>query len=327
MSAQADVKQQVRDFYDQVGWQEVSAGLYQNAHYEDLRPVSRQYIHSCHLRVKRCLKPEGGCLLDAGSGPIQYPEYLEYSLGYRRRLCADISFVALQEARKRIGDHGLFVVADIANLPFKLAAFDGVVSLHTIHHLPESEHLRAYQELYRVLAPGCTAAVVNGWPSSRLMNAFKPLMRLSHRLRSAAGRLLGRRSEPGEPKNKTRSAEAEPKGTFTNRHDYNWVLSEVGAYMPVEVRVWRSVSVRFLRTLIHPWLGGRVWLRLLYALEERNPHWFGKNGQYPLIIIQKSRDVIPSRVLCGEESPDSMLICPPTGLTNSRTGDSSLRSE
>ncbi len=63
--------------------------------------------------------------------------------------------------------------------------------------------------------------------------------------------------------------------------------SEVGSRMPVEILVWRSVSVRFLRTLIHPWLGGRFWLRLLYRLEERFPHYFGENGQYPLIVIRK----------------------------------------
>ncbi len=40
MTTPAEVKQQVRQFYDQVGWQEVSEGTYQNAHYEDLRPVS-----------------------------------------------------------------------------------------------------------------------------------------------------------------------------------------------------------------------------------------------------------------------------------------------
>jgi aspartyl-tRNA synthetase len=30
-------KQDVRKFYDQIGWQKVSAGTYQNAQYEDLR--------------------------------------------------------------------------------------------------------------------------------------------------------------------------------------------------------------------------------------------------------------------------------------------------
>jgi SAM-dependent methyltransferase len=298
MSVESNIKQQVREFYDQIGWQEASEGVYQNAHYEDLRPVSREYIHRCHLRILRHLKPSGRFLLDAGSGPIQYPEYLEYSRGYQRRVCADISILALQEARKRIGEHGRFVVCDIANLPFRPEVFEGVVSLHTIHHLPEEEHLRAYDELYRVLSPYSAAAVVNGWPSSRLMSFFEPLMRFSRRVRSAAARLAGRGKSVdtvGQKREKRKKvsddplSEDSPKGTFTNRHDVAWVKGEVGAHMPVEILVWRSVSVRFLRSLIYPWLGGRLWLRLLFWLEERYPHYFGEMGQYPLIIIRKER--------------------------------------
>ena len=78
-----NTKQQVREFYDQIGWSQVGDGLYQNARYEDLRPVSREYIHQCHLRVKRHLASSGNILLDAGSGPVQWPEYLEYSENYQ----------------------------------------------------------------------------------------------------------------------------------------------------------------------------------------------------------------------------------------------------
>ena len=177
MAIDTEIKQQVREFYDQVGWQQVSEGVYQNARYEDLRPVSREYIHRCHLRVRRHLQPQGRYLLDAGSGPIQYPEYLSYSEGYQYRVCADISHVALKDARERTGDHGLCVVADIANLPFKRDVFEGVVSLHTIHHLPPGDHVRAYQELYRVLASGSQAVVVNGWGK-----ALIPVVVASHAL-------------------------------------------------------------------------------------------------------------------------------------------------
>lgn len=286
----SSVKQDVRQFYDQIGWSLVGEDLYQNAHYEDLRPVSREYIHRCHMRVKRHLHQEGYILLDAGSGPIQYPQYLEYSRDYRYRLCADISITALREARKRIGDHGLFVVTDIANLPFKPGVFDGVVSLHTIHHLPEDEHLQAYTELYRVLAPQHSAVVVNGWPSSKLMGISEPFIRLKKRLKSGLDRLSGRPHPAGTAsadKKRLKSERKKSKGTFTNRHDYTWVKQVVGGEMPLEIRVWRSVSVRFLRTFIHPWLGGRYWLKLLYKLEERYPHYFGENGQYPLIVITK----------------------------------------
>ena len=288
MSTQAEIKQQVREFYDQIGWQEVSAGLYQNAHYEDLRPVARDYIQRCHLRVNRHINLGGKFLLDAGSGPIQYPEYLEYSKGYQYRVCADISAVALREAHSRIGDHGLFVVADVANLPFKSDIFEGIVSLHTIHHLPEDEHLQAYRELYRLLAPSSSAVIVNGWPSSALMRFFNPLIRLSNRVRYYFARLSGRPIQSkvnSALQNKPKDKKA--KGTFTNRHDYQWVKGTVGENMSLKILVWRSVSVRFTRALIHSWLGGRFWLRLLYSLEERFPYFFGENGQYPLIVIQK----------------------------------------
>ena len=292
-----EVKQDVRQFYDEVGWKLVGEDVYQNARYEDLRPVSRRYIHDCHMRVARHLQPEGRFLLDAGSGPVQYPEYLHYSAGYHRRVCGDISFTALKEARRRLGDRGLYVVADIANLPFKPQAFDGLVSLHTIHHLPEGEHLKAFYELHRVLAPGRSGVVVNGWSSSRLMNMFDPLVRAANTLRYFSERLGGKTPKdsvaPQDPsvkprkQKKTNEKGGSPKGTFTSKHDAAWIKTEVGARIPVQILVWRSVTVRFMRALIHPGLGGRFWLSLLFRLEERFPQYFGVNGKYALIVIYK----------------------------------------
>jgi hypothetical protein len=125
------------------------------------------------------------------------------------------------------------------------------------------------------------------------MAAFDPLVRFSNRLRMVIRRL--RRStadsQPAasdQPQPKPVStAGSTPKGTFTNRHDVDWVKREVGSKMPVEILTWRSASVKFLRAVIFPWLGGRYWLRLLFWLEERKPHYFGEKGQYPLIVIRR----------------------------------------
>ncbi len=280
------VRQQVRSFYDQIGWQKEADGLYQNARYEDLRPVSAEYIHRCHLRVNRHLAPEGRYLLDAGSGPVQYPEYLTYSQGYRYRVCADLSIVALQEARRRLGDHALCVVADVAHLPFASEAFDGVVSLHTLHHLPLEEQPNAYQELFRVLKSGKKGVVVNGWTDSPLMRRWAPLVTLAERLGTFLARLRGRAVSAEKKSSATASR---PTGTFVRKLDAAWLREHLEGKIPYEIYVWRSVSVRWLRALIHPITAGKWWLKWLYWLEERNPRWYGENGQYPMIVISKER--------------------------------------
>lgn len=282
----ADIKRQVREFYDQVGWRLVGEGQYQNARYEDLRPVSWEYIHRCHLRVGRFLKPAGKYLLDAGSGPVQYPEYMTYSQGYQYRVCVDLSIVALQEARKRLGPKAMCVVADVSNLPFKPGVFDGVVSLHTLHHLTPEDHHQAYFELYRVLAPSSTAVVVNGWTTSLLMTAVDPLVRVAEWLQ-ALRHPDSRQPAPIEENAAPEPGPKQPKGTFTQKFNAGWLKRALDGQISYQIRAWRTVHVRFLRALIHGWLGGRFWLRILYWLEDQFPRFFGEKGQYPLVILDK----------------------------------------
>jgi ubiquinone/menaquinone biosynthesis C-methylase UbiE len=278
-----NIKLQVREFYDQVGWKKEADGLYQNAHYEDLREVSAEYIHRCHMRIPRHLKSKGRYLLDAGSGPVQYQEYIDYLRGFQFRVCADISITALKEARERLGESGLYVVADIANLPFQQEIFEGVMSMHTIHHLPIKEHQRAYDELYRVLGKGCTATVVNGWTGSNLTGWLENSIR---KIRRARKKQL-RKNRIREYSQEGSIDEPKAKGTFVQKNNPAWLKSLLDGRIPYRILVWRSASVFILRNFIHPWLGGKWLLRLLYALEERFPRFFGLNGQYPLVIITK----------------------------------------
>jgi SAM-dependent methyltransferase len=271
-----ETKQKVREFYDEIGWMQEEDGNYQNARYEDLRPVSREYIHKTRLRVMNGLIPTGRFILDAGSGPVQYEEYKTYSAGYEKRVCLDISIQALREARTRIGDHGLFVVGDLANLPFKKDAFDGAVSMHAIHHLALPEHPKAYAEIHRILAPGRTAAIVNGWHNPLLIRMAEPLIGL---MRKMSGR--------SEKKKKEWLSEEDPAGTFVQKMTPEWLKKEIGSKMTIEIKPWRSMSTRIMRWFVRPF-GGRAFLRFVFWLEGVFPKFFAENGQYPLIVVRKS---------------------------------------
>ncbi len=291
LNSEVDVQRQVREFYDSVGWQEISAGVYQNARYEDLRPVSREYVHHCHMRVNRHLPLEGEYLLDAGSGPIQYPEYLEYSRGYRFRVCLDLSRRALRGARERVGEHGLFVVGDIARLPFRPEIFMGAVSLHTVHHLPANQQRSAFEELYRVLEPGGRTVVVSSWGKrSPLMRISRAPIAFAFWLMRAYRRLWGIEHVSVVPVSgegiETKELLRVP-GTYTHQRGHAWVKRELAFLPGLEVRVWRSVGSSFLRAFIHRRLLGSTWLRLLFWLEERAPRTFGRLGQHPMILFHR----------------------------------------
>ena len=217
-------KREVRDFYDHVGWQKVAEGLYADAvEFEDLRPVSKDYIHKCHLRVTRYLKSAGKYFLDVASGPIQYPEYLTYSDNFDTRICVDISLLALQEARQKLGSKGAYVLADVAHLPLKDCSVDGVVSLHTIYHVPEEEQYLALREIHRVLKSGATAAVVYSWGSqSPLMNLLLSPPRMVQKLKACAIRFAGTRHRMPT----ANTAHAPLQKLYFHAHDYTYFANQ-----------------------------------------------------------------------------------------------------
>ncbi len=234
-------KEEVQEFYDRIGWKKIDENTYSDAsRFEDLRSVSHGYISNCHLRVARNIRKNGKYILDAASGPIQYEEYLAYSDDYDFRICIDISLLALREASRKIGDKGIFVQANITNLPLADNCVDAVVSLHTIYHVPAQEQFGAFRELYRVLKPGATAAIVYSWGSySPLMTVtMLPLailrwpLRLIRQLRKRLKRPVSAKNEPT---------------LYFFHHPRRKIQEELGKFCDFDIVVWRSVSVLFLR--------------------------------------------------------------------------------
>lgn len=269
-------KQWVRDFYNQQGWVTDEEGNYRDAViYEDLRPVSAEYVRKCHERVGRHLPLSGKYLLDAASGSIQYPEYMAYSANYQYRICADFSFRALKEARKKLGTKGIYILCDITQLPLKKNSVDGFVSLHTIYHIPKDQQIKAIRELYRVLRPEGKGVVVYDWfKHSSWMNSwlfpFRAVVFVKNRLLRTLGRVTTTKIGTGR--------------LYFYAHTLDYLQRNLPAF---QLRVWRSLSVPFMRYYIHPWLFGKQILEKVYQKEEQDPEGCGKKGEYPMLVFEK----------------------------------------
>ncbi len=123
-------------------------------------------------------------------------------------------------------------MADVARLPFKGDVFGGVVSLHTLHHLPLDEQRKAYNEIYRVLEPKKSAVLVNGWTESALMKRWHWLERLMERAGNLILKIKNPKKEAVVPvkKNKTEAGSTKgkkPTGTYVEKLTADWLRKEL----------------------------------------------------------------------------------------------------
>lgn len=256
------IEDDVRDFYESSGWtaEADEEPVYVDARlWEDLRPCAAEYVSACRRRVLEFLPPSGELILDAGSGAIQYPEYLEYSSGFAKRVCVDVSERALEEARKKLGDRGDYVRASLLDLPFPDDRFDAVVSLHTIYHVESERQEDAVRELLRVLKPGALAVIVYANPD-----------RMAARLKS----LVRRRP----------SADAGP--IYFSAHPLSW-WSRFSDQAAVEIAPWRSLNANESRRLIPDNALGACLFRAVLWLEKTFPRRATRWGCYPMVVLTK----------------------------------------
>jgi SAM-dependent methyltransferase len=257
----AEIEDQIREFYEQTGWQSDADAVHSDAQlWEDLRPCAAEYVSACRRKVLEFLPRGGERILDAGSGPIQYPEYLEYSEGFAKRVCVDISQRALDEARAKLGDRGDYVRASLLDLPFPDGHFDAAVSLHTIYHIDQDRQEDAVRELIRVLRPGAKAVVVYANPD-----------RLAARIKR-----LARRQRPGP----------DDGPLYFFAHPLSW-WQRFTDEAEVEIVPWRSLNANESRRLIPDNGVGAAMFGALLRFERGLPRAATWAGCYPMVVLTK----------------------------------------
>jgi ubiquinone/menaquinone biosynthesis C-methylase UbiE len=266
-----DAERLVAQFYSTVGW-ETDQGVTEDARrWEDLRSNAQRYVTACRLRVLRHIPPGGEAILDMASGPIQYPEYLEYSRNFARRYCVDLSEKALEGAKRKIGSHGVFFHGSFFDMPFESDFFDCSVSLHTIYHIDKDRQEEAVRKLVQVTRRGKPVIIVYSNPRTLLASFPARAMR-------RLGRLVARRASIKE-------AEGGPP-LYAYAHPVSW-WSRFSDIATVKILPWRSLGSDDQQSLIPDNRLGAMMLDLLFRLEEAFPAFFVKHFQYPMVVLTK----------------------------------------
>lgn len=265
MNQDQNVEKQLESFYDGQGWSKDDSGHSTDAAlWEDLRPVAEDYVAHCRRKLLPHLPRSGISLLDAASGPVQYPEYLEYSAGFQKRICVDISEKALSQAKAKLGNKGTYLKCSLLELPLESGSIDATISLHTIYHIDAAFQEKAVRELIRVTKPGAPIVVLYANPD-RLLARLKRLLTGSSR-----------------PNPETASAGI----IYYYAYPLNW-WRRFEDECELKILPWRFLTAQDARRFVpNNWVGKKI-LSLVAVLESMLPSLATSFGAYPMIIFRK----------------------------------------
>jgi len=266
-------EERVSEFYNTTGWETEGEITEDARRWEDLREHAREYVSKCRLRVLRHIPENGLNILDMASGPIQYKEYLEYSKYFKKRYCIDLSSGALEMAKKKIGDHGVFLHGSFFDIPLEENFFDCAVSLHTIYHIDKDKQEEAVRKLLYITQPGKPVIIVYSNPNTLLVSLpFRLLRRIKSILK----------------KHEKKEKQEEDLSFYFHPNPIEWWcrFSDIAS---VKILPWRSFDSDTQKWLIPNNIIGRKMFDVLFNLEDRFPNFFVKHFQYPMIVLKKRK--------------------------------------
>jgi len=267
----SEVYKDVRDFYDGYGWKSAEKNDCYQAEvlHEHLNETARAYMKSNEMRYSKYYGDGGRLFLDAGCGA---EPRREMSSAFAKCVCADVSLVGLKESRKKLKDSGLYVVADLAALPFKKKSFDGILVSHCVYHIDKDLQPLVIRELYKLAKPEKTILIF--YASNRnLVSVFQAVGIKTYKLVMLLLRLVRRKRVEDE---KT------PPPLYYYIHNpfkLTRAFDEVDITCLRILTRWETTALAKLKLL-------KLVVPLLSFLERKFPHLMLYIGKYVTIRIR-----------------------------------------
>lgn len=264
---------ETRNFYEREGWQRDSEGAFGDTKaFVDAREVPIAFSRKCLRRLNKHFDRGGQYLLDAGSGPIAHDELLQFGARFDRRVCVDLSAAALAMARDKLGDRGVFLQADLTNLPLQSETIDAVTCNHVIYQIPPEKQEAVFNELWRVLTPGGVAVIIYWWRDTPLQWRLERLARMF--------------SKPGINEVSAPTPTLAAPNHFVQ--SLQWFETRPWHFR-YKIEPFRVIGNAFMRSHVSNDWKGKLFLDAIFALQQIAPTYCGRYGQMPVIILRKEK--------------------------------------
>ncbi len=271
-------RQRIFNYFKSIGYYEFEGQqVYADARqFVDFRPHLKEYTSMGFANTGKYLPAAGKYFADIACGPVAFKEFVQLAAGYQCRICVDLSFNALQQARKNLQQNNqpfLLICADMLHLPLKNNIADAVICQHALFHVPKNDQLAALQQLVRIALPSAPVAIVYDWfYHSWFMNLALGPVQLYRIVRHVAGKWYARIFKKDK--------------LYFYAHSPRWFVNH-NPGSSIQFFTWRSVNIYFSKIYLHNNPIGRKILQCVVNLEKKYPEKMGRWGEYGIVLIRK----------------------------------------
>ena len=272
-TSKSSTSSNIIEFYNTFGWAEDSNGTCKET--QSLTAGFRthaEYTARCISRLSKYFARGGDYIVDIGSGAISHDELVSYGDNFKTRVCVDLSIMALRQAKRKLGNRGLYVHGDATNLPLRSESADAITCNHLIYQLPATLQRQAILELWRVLKPGGVAVIVYRWLHSGV----------SVKLETLAKKL---KINPVQNLHGTETA-AVPIRDEDEPQTRQWFEAQTWPFT-YSYDCFRLVDVKFMQKFVPDDRRGQLFLKSLLMIQRGLPTHSARYGQFPAIVIRK----------------------------------------
>ena len=258
----------VRDFYNNFGWRNSSAG--ENALFRTF-PESFHTIYNPGIeeRIRLAFAGRSGHLLIVGSGDMPQT-HLDVADQFSAITCMDISELALEASRQRLGDKGRYLLDSIVDTQEVGEQFDAVLCAFVLFHIDASEQATAVRQMMRLTKAGGRVVIIYANPNS-------PMALPGELARKAKFALTGK-------------GFVSPKGApahYYHAHPLRW-WKQFSASARLTLLPSQVIGSRPAQALLRSDSLARGFFRFARWLELRYPQVAARVWQYPMAILDKN---------------------------------------